>query len=215
MKCVNIGCGKTPVADWTNYDNSMSIRVARIPGAAFVMRRLRLLDHRQLDFVSFAKRSDIRFANACRRIPEPDHSVDVLYSSHMLEHLSESGARTFLSQARRVLKHGGHIRIVVPDLRYWLDDYYCRGGSADAFMRETGLTRHPPSTLRSRVKFLFVGDRSHQYMYDEDSLCRLLTQSGFRSARNVAAGETTIPCTGQLNLSERSPGSVYAEAVNP
>jgi hypothetical protein len=28
---VNIGCGQTPTEGWNNYDNSLAVRIARIP----------------------------------------------------------------------------------------------------------------------------------------------------------------------------------------
>jgi predicted SAM-dependent methyltransferase len=49
-------------------------------------------------------------------IPFDADSVDVCYSSHVLEHLRTSEADTFLREQYRVLKPGGVVRVVVPDL---------------------------------------------------------------------------------------------------
>jgi SAM-dependent methyltransferase len=49
-------------------------------------------------------------------IPFSDDSFDVVYHSHLLEHLSREHAREFLRECHRVLKTGGVIRIAVPDL---------------------------------------------------------------------------------------------------
>jgi predicted SAM-dependent methyltransferase len=49
-------------------------------------------------------------------IPLQDNSCDVLYSSHAIEHFDRVGARRFLVECRRVLKPGGIIRLVAPDL---------------------------------------------------------------------------------------------------
>jgi len=51
-----------------------------------------------------------------RGLPLPDGSCDVVYSSHAIEHFDRDGARRFLGECRRVLKPGGIIRLVVPDL---------------------------------------------------------------------------------------------------
>ena len=58
---------------------------------------------------------DICFANAGKYIPEKDCSVDVLYSSHMLEHLDQSETDIFMKESKRILVSGGVIRIIVPD----------------------------------------------------------------------------------------------------
>ncbi len=49
-------------------------------------------------------------------IPFPDGVFDAVYHSHVLEHFSKSEALPFLKECRRVLKPGGIIRVVVPDL---------------------------------------------------------------------------------------------------
>jgi predicted SAM-dependent methyltransferase len=49
-------------------------------------------------------------------IPFPDNSFDVIYHSHLLEHFSKRFAPVFLEECHRVLKSGGIIRVVVPDL---------------------------------------------------------------------------------------------------
>mgnify|MGYP002480202944 CR=1 FL=1 len=48
--------------------------------------------------------------------PFETESFDVVYSSHVLEHLYPHQASHFLSEARRVLRPGGTIRLAVPDL---------------------------------------------------------------------------------------------------
>jgi len=51
-----------------------------------------------------------------RPLPYPDGSFDVVYSSHVLEHLTPDGGGQFLREQFRVLKSGGICRIAVPDL---------------------------------------------------------------------------------------------------
>ena len=57
------------------------------------------------------RRLDIR-----RRLPFDDRSVDAVYHSHVLEHLSREQARSLTRECQRVLKPGGVLRAVVPDL---------------------------------------------------------------------------------------------------
>lgn len=49
-------------------------------------------------------------------LPLPDRSCDVIYSSHAIEHFNRDCARSFLTECRRVLKPGGILRVVAPDL---------------------------------------------------------------------------------------------------
>ena len=175
MKGVNIGCGCSPTDRWRNYDNSWSIYVAKIPILAYVLSRLGMLNEEQSRAVAFYRTHSISYADARRRIPEADHSVDVLYSSHMLEHMDIDERGSFLKEARRVLKHGAYIRLAVPDIRHIVDDYL-QSGDADIFMDATGLSRRSTPTFLSRIQYLLVGDRGHKYLYDGGSLLQAFYQ---------------------------------------
>ena len=214
MKGINIGCGRTPTEGWHNYDNSLSLYFARIPILTFILKHLGLFNEQQWCAILFYKRNSIKYADARKHIPEPDYSVDVLYSCHMLEHLDINEAQSFLAETRRVLKHGGYIRLSVPDLRHIFDEYL-QSGDADKFVNDTGLSRRSHATVLSRIRYLLVGDRDHKHMYDGVSLCKLLVSAGFKNVKIMPEGETMIPEYGALNLTERLPSSIYVEAVNP
>lgn len=49
-------------------------------------------------------------------LPFEDESFDVVYHSHILEHFGREQAPLFLRECHRVLKHGGIIRVVTPNL---------------------------------------------------------------------------------------------------
>jgi SAM-dependent methyltransferase len=49
-------------------------------------------------------------------LPFDSNTCDVVYTSHVLEHFSRGGARLFLKECHRVLRPGGILRVVVPDL---------------------------------------------------------------------------------------------------
>ncbi len=51
-----------------------------------------------------------------KSLPFPDNSYDAVYHSHVLEHFPKKVAPTFLRECCRILKPGGIIRVVVPDL---------------------------------------------------------------------------------------------------
>jgi predicted SAM-dependent methyltransferase len=213
VRRLNVGCGATPTPGWVNYDNSISIRLAGWPILTSLLRRLGLLSEQQKQFICIAKQKGIRYADAVKRIPEPDHSVEVLYTCHMLEHLDRCEAALFLEEARRVLVPNGIIRIAVPDLRYHINNYL-KDQNGDAFVENLKIARPRPNGLIDKLKHLLIGERDHLWMYDGESLCRLLLKSGFSNPQVLPAGESTIPNPGNLDLAERAPESVFVEAIN-
>ena len=211
---VNIGCGQTPTEGWNNYDNSLAIRLSGIPLVTQIAVSIGLLSKSQKEFISFARNSDIKWADAARHIPEADGSVEVLYSSHMVEHLDREEAVAFLKEARRVLKTGGIIRLALPNIMYHVENYL-EHKDADAFIEDILLTKEKPETITQKLKDVIVGDRHHKWVYDGDSLCRLLLSGGFKDPRVMEPGSTIIKDPGTLDLEERAPESVYVEAINP
>ncbi|VUX46358.1 Methyltransferase domain-containing protein (fragment) [Candidatus Defluviicoccus seviourii] len=108
MTRVNIGCGRTPTPGWHNYDNSLSLRIARLPYfAEKALLSVGLLQPSQASYIAFCRENQIKFADATRIIPEPSGSVEVVYSSHMVEHLGREEAQGFFVEALRVLRPGG------------------------------------------------------------------------------------------------------------
>jgi len=74
-----------------------------------------------IDF--YASSPEVKSINILKGLPYKDNSFDVVYSSHFLEHLTKNQADFVLSDIFRVLKPGGIIRIVVPDLENICREY--------------------------------------------------------------------------------------------
>ncbi len=72
-------------------------------------------DKRMLN-LDFNGNEDVRQCDITKGLPLKDDSVDWIYNSCFLEHLTPEQADEFLWECRRTLKIGGGIRIVVPDL---------------------------------------------------------------------------------------------------
>jgi predicted SAM-dependent methyltransferase len=211
---VNVGCGLSPTPGWLNFDNSFSVRVARLPVISPALRAIGLLTANSAELAEMGRSGSVRFANAARRIPCAAGSVDVVYSSHMIEHLDRAEARGFLAEVRRVLRPGGVVRIAAPDLTRLVSDYVA-SGDADKFIAGSHLGLDRPAGVRAWVKWTVVGPRHHLWMYDAQSLTRLLREAGFAEATAVPAGSTRIAEPGRLDLRERAAESVYVEAVLP
>lgn len=211
---VNIGCGTTPTDGWLNFDNSPSLRIAKIPILGVILSRIGLLDSNQNHFVAFAKNNGIQYANAARKIPLKSNSVETLYCSHMLEHLDKDEADRFFVEAYRVLEPKGWIRVSVPDLQLLLNDY-SQTGDANKFIHKSLMCVSKPKSLAQKLKLVLFGPRHHLWMYDSQSLIKLLEIHGFKNVSNPEAGETCIPNPGNLNLEERSSESVFVEGQKP
>lgn len=211
---LNIGCGLSPTPGWVNFDNSLSVRLAHRTAISHALLRLGLLGEGSARLSAMAQRGGVRFANASTRIPCASESVGAVYSSHMIEHLDRSEARLFLAEVRRVLRPGGVVRIAAPDLSRLVRDYVATG-NADELIAGIHMGLSRPVGLRERAKWTLVGPRHHLWMYDGESLTRLLGESGFKEAAVTAAGTTRIAEPGQLDLREREVESVYVEAIKP
>jgi SAM-dependent methyltransferase len=205
---INIGCGLWPTRGWRNFDNSPTVRLAGIPVVAAILAR-RSDDMRK--FVELCRAGDIEYATA-QRLPVQSGAAQVVYSSHMLEHLHPRDASAFLAEARRVLRPGGIIRLVLPDLEMLARDYLMHR-NADLFVEKSMLATPECHGLASRLRLLAAGHRHHLWMYDGPSLCRLLAASEFRDPVTLPAGETRIANPEPLDLRERADQSVYVEAI--
>ena len=56
-------------------------------------------------------------------IPASDNSLEVVYHSHMLEHLTNNEGIEFLRECNRVLQPGAIMRLLVPDLENFSKKY--------------------------------------------------------------------------------------------
>ena len=94
MKCLNLGCG--------HHYSSLPVWT-------------------NLDFVSTGK--GVLAHNLLDGVPFADASFDVVYHSHVLEHMTKRDGEAFLRECFRVLKPGGVLRVAVPDLEQIARNY--------------------------------------------------------------------------------------------
>lgn len=207
---LNIGCGQTPTEGWDNLDNSPSIWLAQMPLLVKLLDAFRVLGAQQKGYIEFARSNKLILADVTKRIPYANNSVDVIYTSHMVEHLDRAEVLLFLAEAHRVLKEGGILRIAVPDVKRIVESYL-EHKDADRLISDLYLAVPKPRGI-ARLITMLVGARHHHWMYDDQSLIKLLESHGFVSAVSLAPGQTTIEEPGALNLAEREEASIYVEA---
>ncbi len=102
-----------------------------------------------IDLVACAP--EVRQYDLRRGLPYADYTFDGVYHSHVLEHLTPDAAEFMLGECLRVLKPGGILRVVVPDLegiaRHYLASIEALDQSADDTNRENELANHRWMTL--------------------------------------------------------------------
>lgn len=74
-----------------------------------------------IDFVSHAPM--VRAYDLTKGIPLADESCDAVYHSHVLEHFDKQQGAWLVAECWRVLKPGGILRVVVPDLEALATQY--------------------------------------------------------------------------------------------
>lgn len=124
------------------------------------------------------------FLDATRPFPLPAGSFDYVYSEHMIEHVPYAGGAAMLRECYRVLRTGGVIRIVTPDLaflRTLLDPPY--SGQVTkyiAYSRQEHKIEGPPDS-GVHVFNHFMRAWGHQFIYDKTSLTMLMRDAGFHN----------------------------------
>jgi predicted SAM-dependent methyltransferase len=68
------------------------------------------------NFDYVAHSPDVNQCDLRKGIPLLNETAEIVYASHVLEHFSRADGRHFIEECHRILKPGGIIRIVVPDL---------------------------------------------------------------------------------------------------
>ena len=241
MKLLNLGCGiKTtdmPGAmniDWSIYARLKQKKIFN-PIIPIFIRGDRLVRYNSLP-------DNIMVHNLSKGIPFDDNSVEMVYHSHLFEHLDRDIAEKFLIEVKRVLKPDGIHRIVVPDFEKWCRAYInhiqlCDDDSAedelhDLFIEKLlsqsvrreayGTNRQKP--LRRFIENIVLGDarkrgETHQWMYDRISLKIKLLNSGYKSVhlqdynKSLCHNWSDYALDTDHDGNQYKPNSLYIEAI--
>jgi len=79
-------------------------------------------------------------------------------------------------------------------------------------MRDIVVEAPSIETWYDKFNLLISGYRHHQWMYNKESIKKLIETFGFINVKILDAGETIIETPGTLDLYERSDQSLYIEA---
>jgi SAM-dependent methyltransferase len=238
---VNLGSSARVADGWNNVDSSWLFRLARHRHLARLLHGLGLLSAPRWDRICKLGNNFVLY-DIVQGIPYDDASFDVVYHSHLLEHIDREGAEGFLIECRRVLKPTGVLRIVVPDLellaRRYVDlldgpvpDRASRllGAASDLFdqmVNRTPRYRRQQKWIVRMAESALIGNTAragviHRWMYDRFTLEEVLRRAGFIDMTVCSAHTSRIEGWNTFGLDTEPDGSVYKahslymEAVRP
>jgi ubiquinone/menaquinone biosynthesis C-methylase UbiE len=198
---LNLGCGSQVPDGWTNVDYALGARFIKIPFFRSFNKKAKLFN---LDW-----NEKIYLHDLTTKFPWADSSIDIVYSSHTLEHFTKEDGRRFLAECHRVLRKDGIIRIVVPNLRHDVTEYIEGRISADDFVESLGvLYESSNNTLKKRLAPFF--QFPHKCMYDNPRLIEILNEIGFEATAR-AAFDSDIDDIQLVELESRTKNAVIVE----
>ncbi|MBA7537598.1 hypothetical protein ES705_29867 [subsurface metagenome] len=241
MKILNLGCGTKTSKKYgvINIDCSIYLRLKKMKILAPVVsviikgKRLELFNSLPVNIV---------VCNLAKGIPFDSNSVDMVYHSHLLEHLDRDVARKFLRKVKRVLKPGGINRIVVPDFEKACREYISHISTCEtnpyesdnhdsyiAKLLEQSVRREAFGTsqqnpLRRYIEKVILGDarrrgETHQWMYDRINLKAILINLGYKEVHIQEYNTSLFANWNEYGLdidengNQYKPESLYVEAV--
>jgi predicted SAM-dependent methyltransferase len=219
MLKLNLGCGEVRPAGWVNTDSSLNANLQRLPVVGTLVNKM-------FKTVKYNSNNMVYMNLNKPWSSYSDNSVDVVYASHLFEHLTLVAADLFLKESYRCLKPGGTIRVVVPDLykicKKYISDYENNVENPSDFIM-WAINMHREGQYGSKIGFVkkqileWQGyPHQHKFMYDEKSLGRKFTNTGFKDILSLEYGISRyIPEIKDVEGDRERYLSVYLEAKKP
>lgn len=195
MVKLQVGAGLDGPAHWLNTDASPTLRLQRLPVIGGLLQGL----------IRPRFAPSVVYGDVVRGLPLAPDSVQIVYSSHVLEHMAFEDLNTALAEIYRVLCPQGIFRSVLPDLDWEVQGYLqsTAPDRASEFMRSTllGLDRRERGLMGAMRSWL--GNSRHVWMWDYGSLAHRLAETGFVDIRPAVFGDSEEPSFAQVESPER------------
>ena len=189
------GCGLCAPSRWLNFDASPAMRLQRLPLVGNLVP--------SGEFGRYP--SNVQYGDIVKGLPIADSSVELLYCSHVLEHITLEELRMALKNCYRHLQIGGIFRLVLPDLEIMAKNYInvIEPDAAHEFMRLTYLGKE--TRKRDLISFIkdWLAGNNHLWMYDYNSLSAELQTAGFKNIRRAKFGDSDIELFNDVEDSDR------------
>jgi len=117
-----------------------------------------------------------------QNLPFKSQSIDFIHSEDFIDQLELDKAYQFFKECQRILKEGGVMRVLTPDLHQFAKRYV--GGDKELLKlwdEQIGL----PLKTRSLCEVFNLGMRlgGHTFLYDGETLAYVLEECGFETRR--------------------------------
>jgi predicted SAM-dependent methyltransferase len=136
---------------------------------------------------------DVMEMDATQRFPFGDGTFQYVYTEHMIEHVPYPQGIYMLRECHRVMRNGGVIRVITPDLAAMMRLY---GGDLSADQKkylswfcQTFVPAEYPHGAVSTINAMFRL-WGHQFIYDEATLADAMRAAGFGSVTRWSLGES-------------------------
>ena len=152
---------------------------------------------------------DVR-ADCATPLPFRDASVAFIHSEDLLEHLDLAGGKTLLAECFRILRPGGVLRLLTPDLERLIHSVYQRRDPRHLRWCAERLSADGPcEALNMHLRM----NGEHRFVYDVPRLRELLGALGF-SVRRVRWNRSSHPELRFLDLRDFGL-NLFLEATKP
>ena len=170
-------------------------------------------DHRLEDWVNVDVAKTFAaglIADGSRCLPFPDGGFAFIHCEDLLEHLDFENGLAMLRECFRILRKGGVLRILTPDLRALVEQVYRDADPRQLAWCERELSASGPcQALNAHLRM----KGEHRFVYDEEELTRVLRGIGFEVAR-VRWNDSSHPELRYLDLRDFGL-NLFLEATRP
>lgn len=206
---LNLGCGPTGISGWLNYDWGALPLLSKLPVLQKILGRFGVIPK---DYI--VSWPSVKLVNIKNKFPLRDNVISHIYCSHILEHFEIWETIKILKECYRVLKPGGAIRVIVPDLEKLINIYKSKGEGARAGKELCNMwwgfekDIEPESFLQKMTR---AQTREHQWGYDREELEHVMEEAGFSTTKRVSIYEGVTPDIEKLDRPFYELTSIFME----
>lgn len=162
-----------------------------------------------IDLSQFAESQGYLFQqmDVTKGLNSADNTCDIIFSSHLLEHLSREEGKSFLKECYRILKPGGIIRVSTPDAQKLTTEYLNDNIWKYKYIN-TGV-ENADDSAEAYFDLLLAG---HKTVYDEIALRGILDKAGFTKIEKTSPFDSRSDVIRTQTLNNHPDLSIILEA---
>lgn len=149
-------------------------------------------------------------------LPFPSNSFNGVYAHHVIEHLDYEDAYRVFHEVRRVLNPGGIFRMIVPDLKAFLDLYRDdRAGGIFRLLPSWHMEHLSVETPLEMIDFMFRDSKFNRHLssWDFETAELRLRKAGFSKIVRQSVNKSQDTKLADHDKEDWAAFSLYVEAV--